>query len=328
LKLSNSKIIYWGILGCGKIAHKFAQDLLTIPNAKLHAVASRSLEKSKKFGKKYNSNRHYGSYVDLCLDAAIDVIYIATPHVFHYQQTLMCLNHKKAVLCEKPFAMNANQVNEMTLAAKRNNVFLMEAMWTYFLPHYQYVLTLIKKKELGEIKHLKIDFGYDFEFDSTSRVFDKKLGGGSLLDIGIYPLFAALTMLGIPNQIKAKAKMTSTEVDESCRMSLAYESGAKAELYCTLAARLNTEAIIEFDRGIVTIHEQFHKPSSVTIKTNESTKKLNFEVNTYGYNFEAEHVTELLLNNEKESPIMSLDKSFQLIQLLDLVRSKIGLEYN
>lgn len=325
---NHAKIIQWGILGCGKIAHKFAQDLLTVPNAKLHAVASRSLLKSKVFGMKYNSNKHYDSYLDLCLDPAIDVIYIATPHVFHYEQTLMCLNHKKAVLCEKPFAMNANQVDEMIAVAKRNNVFLMEALWTYFLPHYKYVLALIQKKELGEIKHLKVDFGYDFEFDPTSRVFDKKLGGGSLLDIGIYPLFAALTMLGTPTCIKAKAQMTSTDVDESCRMSLAYKSGAKAELYSTLAARLNTAAILEFDNGTVTIHEQFHKPSSVTITTNESTRKLNFEVSTYGYNFEAVHVQEMLLKGNTESTIMTFDKSRALIGLIDVVRAEIGLEYN
>ena len=321
------KIIRWGILGCGKIAHKFAQDLLTIPNAKLEAVASRNQQKSKVFGMRYHSNKSYDSYLELCLDTTIDVIYIATPHVFHYEQTLMCLNHQKAVLCEKPFAMNATQVAEMIAAAKRNNVFLMEAMWTFFLPHYQYVLNLIESKELGEITNLKADFGYDFEFDPTSRVFDKKLGGGSLLDIGIYPLFAALSMLGMPTQIKAEAQMTSTKVDESCTMTLRYENGAIAELYCTLAKRLNTEAIITFEKGIVTIHEQFHKPSSVTIKTIESTKQLNFEVNAYGYSFEAIHVQEMLLQGETESTIMTFDKSRALIGLLDAVRVEIGLEY-
>lgn len=323
----HSKIIRWGILGCGKIAHKFAQDLLTIPNAKLEAVASRNQQKSKVFGMRYHSNKSYDSYLELCLDPAIDVIYIATPHVFHYQQTMMCLNHQKAVLCEKPFAMNATQVAEMIATAKRNNVFLMEAMWTLFLPHYQYVLNLIQSKELGEITNLKADFGYEFEFDPTSRVFDKKLGGGSLLDIGIYPLFAALSMLGIPTQIKAEAQMTSTEVDESCTMSLSYENGVNAALYCTLSERLNTEAIIAFEKGIVTIHEQFHKPSSVTIKTTESSRQVNFEVNTYGYRFEAIHVQEMLLQGNTESTIMTFDKSKALIGLLDAVRAEVGLEY-
>jgi len=323
----DSKIIRWGILGCGKIAHKFAQDLLTIPNAKLEAVASRNQQRSRVFGMRYHSDKCYDSYVELCLDTAIDVIYIATPHVFHYEQTLMCLNHKKAVLCEKPFAMNTTQVAEMVAAAKRNNVFLMEAMWTLFLPHYQYVLNLIQSKELGEITNLKADFGYDFEFDPTSRVFDKKLGGGSLLDIGIYPLFTALSMLGIPTQIKADAQMTSTEVDESCTMSLSYENGVHAELYCTLSERLNTEAVITFEKGIVTIHEQFHKPSSVTIKTTESLQQVNFEVNTYGYSFEAIHVQEMLLQGNAESTIMTFDKSRALIGLLDAVRVEIGLEY-
>ncbi len=322
-----SKNINWGILGCGKIAGKFAQDLRFVNNATLHAVASRSIEKSRAFGKVHNAYNCYDSYESLCTDPAIDVIYIATPHTFHFEHTMLCLNHSKAVLCEKPFAMNANQVAQMIALAKEKNVFLMEAMWTYFLPHYQYVLELIQSKELGEITNLKVDFGYDFKFDPTSRIFNKKLGGGSLLDIGIYPLFTALSMLGIPDKIKAEAQMTITKVDESCTVSLSYDNGVKAELFSTIVARMTTEAVIEFDKGTVIIDEQFHKPSSVSIKTNESTKQVKFDVNTHGYNFEAAHVQEMLLKGNTESTIMTFDKSSALIGLLDDVRLQIGLEY-
>jgi len=324
----SSKIIRWGILGCGKIAHKFAQDLLTVPNAKLEAVASRNEQKSREFGRKYHSNKCYDSYVALCLDVRIDVIYIATPHSFHYKHTLLCLNHKKAVLCEKPFAMNAIQVAEMIAAAKQNNVFLMEAMWTFFLPHYQYVLHLIQSGELGTVTSIKSDFGYQFDFDSESRIYNKKLGGGSLLDIGIYPVFTALSMLGVPDAIKAKAKMTHTDVDESCSIEFKYTTGATATLFSSLIEETKTEAIIRFEKGTVQIHGRFHEPTTLTIITKDNKETKSFDVATNGYSFEAAHVTALLLNNKKESSIMTFDKSLQLIQLLDLIRSQIGLVYH
>lgn len=324
---STFRIINWGILGCGKIAHKFAQDLRFVANAKLHAVASRNIEKSTLFGKEYNAVTCYGSYEDLCLDLAIDVIYIATPHSFHFEHTMLCLNHGKAVLCEKPFAMNANQVAQMIDLAKEKNVFLMEAMWTYFLPHYQYVLGLIQSKELGEITHLKADFGYQFDFDSESRVYNKSLGGGSLLDIGIYPVFAALSTLGMPNVIEAKAKMSITEVDENCAMVFKYDKNIQAELYSSVVANTPTEAVIKFEKAIVKINSKFHEPSSVTIYKNGSIEEKMFEVTTNGYNFEASHVQDMLHSNQKESSSMSFEMSLNLINVLDSIRTKIGLEY-
>ena len=324
---SDVKTIRWGILGCGKIAHKFAQDVLTIPNAELAAVASRNLEKSTHFGKEYNSVKSYGSYEELCLDINVDVIYIATPHSFHFEHTMLCLNHSKAVLCEKPFALNNNQVTQMIALAKEQDVFLMEAMWTYFLPHYQYVLNLIRSKELGEITNLKADFGYQFDFDPESRVYNKSLGGGSLLDIGIYPVFAALSMLGVPDTIEANAQMSTTNVDENCSMLFRYNNGAEAELFSSVVERTKTEAVITFEKGTVLIHTMFQKPSNLTITTENGVIEKTFDVHTNGYNFEAEHVNEMLLNNHKESSIMTFDKSLELIQTLDLIRSEIGLEY-
>ncbi len=317
----------WGILGCGKIAHKFAEDILRVPNAKLHAVASRSLQKAREFGHNYNVFNCYGNYEELSLNPEIDVIYIATPHVFHFENTVSCLNNKKAVLCEKPFAMNASQVKKMIATAKKNNVFLMEALWTYFLPHYQYVLKLIESKKLGEVKILKADFGFATTFDPNGRIFNKKLGGGSLLDVGIYPLFAALSILGYPNNINAEASFGKTGVDETCTMQLHYNNGATASLFSAITKKTNTEAIIEFEKGTIIINSRFHEPSSVTIKKGNESKVLEFEVSTNGYSFEAIHVQEMLLQNRTESTIMTFDKSLQLIDLLDTVRHKIGLQY-
>lgn len=322
-----TKKINWGILGCGKIAHKFAEDLLTVPKANLYAVASRSEEKANEFASKYNTPVSYGSYEELSKDPNIDVIYIATPHVFHYENTLMCLNNKKAVLCEKPFAMNTTEVKELIHVAKQKNVFLMEALWTYFLPHYQFALNKIKSEELGSVISLKADFGFAAKYDPKERLFNKKLGGGSLLDVGVYPLFAALSILGYPKEIRAIAIFGKTEVDETCDMKLQYENGVTASLYSSITKQTKTEAIIELEKGTVTINSRFHEPSSVTIQREGRSETKEFPSTTNGYNFEAIHVQEMLAQNLKESTIMTFDKSLQLIQLLDSVRKIIKLEY-
>ena len=178
-----SRVINWGIIGAGKIAAKFAADLRTIPNSNFFAIASRNLEKANAFGKAFNADVTYGSYAELAKDSNIDAIYIATPHSFHKDHTLLCLDNKKAVLCEKPFAMNLEEVEKMIQLSKKNNVLLMEAMWTIFLPHFQYVIELIKNKHYGNVLKLEADFGFHPIYDKTSRVFDKSVGGGSLLDI-------------------------------------------------------------------------------------------------------------------------------------------------
>ncbi len=325
--MNEERNIRWGILGCGKIAHKFAEDLCTISNASLHAVASRSLQKALEFGNIYKTPIAYGSYTELYEDDAIDVIYIATPHVFHYENTLMCLEHKKAVLCEKPFAMNQMQVKEMITVAKTNKVFLMEALWTYFLPHYRYVLNLIQSKELGEVKSLKADFGFSTTFDPNGRIFNKKLGGGSLLDVGIYPLFAALSILGYPEKTEAQATIGKTGVDETCTMQLQYNKGVTATLFSAITQKTDTEAIIEFENGTIQINSRFHEPSSISIIKDGESKLIEFDVPTNGYSFEAIHVQEMLLQGQTESTIMTFEKSLELIKLLDTVRDKIKLQY-
>lgn len=241
---------------------------------------------------------------------------------------MLCLNHSKAVLCEKPFALNRSQVTQMIALAKEKNVFLMEAMWTLFLPHFQYVLNLVNSKKFGKITSLKADFGYQFDFDSKSRVYNKNLGGGSLLDIGIYPVFTALSMLGFPENIIANAQMSSTDVDENCKMLFQYKNGVEAELYSSVVDDTKTEAHITFEKGNILIHSRFHEPSRLTIRTKKGIEEKLFDTPTNGYSFEATHVNEMLLNNRKESTLMNFDMSLQLIQLLDRIRDEIGLEYN
>ncbi|SEK34297.1 Predicted dehydrogenase [Aquimarina amphilecti] len=317
----------WGIIGCGKIAHKFAEDLLEVPNANLLAVGSRDIKKAKNFGRTFKVSNCYGSYMELIADNEIDIIYIATPHVFHYENTIMCLNAKKAVLCEKPFALNLEQVTEMILIAKKNNTFLMEALWTYFLPHYRHVLKIIESNKLGKIKNLQADFGFASTYNPKSRIFNKALGGGSLLDVGIYPLFAALSLLGYPENIEAKATFGETGIDENCTMKLSYKNNIQASLFSSVTEKTNTEAIIKLEKGTIVIHSRFHEPSTITITKNGISKLYEFPVTTNGYNYEAIHVQEMIAKGNIESEIMTFNKSIRLVRLLDAVRDKIGLHY-
>ena len=317
----------WGIIGPGKIAGKFASDLKMVPGAELYAVASRDIEKAKAFSSEHDAKKSYGSYEELVLDKEVDVIYVATPHVFHHEHTLLCLENKKAVLCEKPLAINSLQVSEMIRAAKENKVFLMEAMWTNFLPHFQYVLDLVKTKKFGAVKSLEADFGFAAPYLPEKRLYNKVLGGGSLLDIGIYPLFAALSLMGVPETIKAKAKMSGTGVDESCDINLTYMDGAVACLSSTITKKTPTIATINFENAIITLQNRFHEPTSILINSEGKQEEIKFEVTSIGYNYEAMHVQQMLAEGLTESTIMTFEKSRELMTLLDAVREKIGLVY-
>ncbi len=322
------KPIKWGIIGLGSIAHKFATDLLTLKDAQLYAVASRQQEKADAFASKYNATKAYDSYEALAKDPAVDAVYIATPHALHYENTMLCLDHELPVLCEKPFAMNASQVAEMIRKAKTKRTLLMEALWTYFLPHYNYVLKALEDKLYGNIVKLEADFGFHRAFDNTHRLFNKTLGGGSLLDIGIYPIFAALSSLGAPKHIEANATYFENGVDASCDMVFAYDNAVKAYLKSALNEDTPTEAIFYCETGTITINGMFHAPATVTLTPNTGLPEtIDFKYTTIGYNYEIMHFNHLLRTGKTESDVMSFAFSETLITLLDKVRNCIALEY-
>lgn len=327
MEQSEPRIIKWGIIGLGKIANKFAQDISTVKGAKLHAVASRSLEKAESFAQQHTARLAYDSYVDLAKNPNIDAVYIATPHSFHKEHTILCLQHKKAVLCEKPFAMNLLEVEEMIAVAKSNNVLLMEALWTYFLPHYQFALKELQSKKFGNITKVEADFGFQPMMDLRSRVFKKSLGGGSLLDIGIYPIFAALSTLGIPKDVEAKATFFDNGVDSSTNMIFNYDQGVKAFLKSTLLEKTPTEAIFHCEKGIIKINSRFQEPTTVSLIFEGKEEIIDFGYTTNGYSFEIIHFNELLRTNKTESNIANFDFSRALMSMLDDVRNLIGLHY-
>jgi len=321
-----SRSVRWGIIGLGHIANIFAQDLLTVDGAELYAVASRTQQKADQFADKYQADKAYDSYEALVNDPNIDAVYIATPHALHKENTLLCLQKGIAVLCEKPLAMNINEVNEMIAVAQKNGVLLMEALWTYFLPHYQFVLTELKNKTYGELIKIEADFGFAGNFDEESRLFKKSLGGGSLLDLGIYPIFAALSAAGIPDEILAEATFFDNGADSSCAMTFNYNNGVSALLRSSLIEDTPIEAVFYCERGTIKINSGFFSPATVTL-SNDDEKTLDFNYTTLGYSYEVEHFNELLRLNKTESNVMTFEFSRDLITTLDNVRACIALQY-
>ncbi|GAB4028320.1 Gfo/Idh/MocA family protein [Spirosoma koreense] len=318
----------WGILGPGRIAHKFAQDLQTLPDAQLYAVASSDQQRADEFAGQYNIPHAFDSYEGLLTLDDLDVVYVATPHVKHYENVMMLLNGGISVLGEKPFAMNGDQVREMVETARTKNVFLMEALWSRFMPGIIHALELAQSGTVGKVVSVKADFGFKAPFLPEGRLFDKALGGGSLLDIGIYPLFLSYLMLGKPTTLKASANFGQTGVDEQCGMVLTYADGQLALLDCTLLAKTDCIGLIQGETGQIRIHSRFHETTGVTLQPDdqEATTSM-FERKTHGYDYEAQHVMKCLAEGRTESPLWSLDDSLNLMNLLDAVRAEAGIFY-
>jgi predicted dehydrogenase len=323
-----AKVFNWGIIGLGKIAHRFADDLLLIPNARLHAVASSSTDRAREFAQKYKVPYAYGNYNDITKVPGLDAIYIASAHTSHCAHTLLCLKNNIPVLCEKPFAMNAVEVEQMIGLAMEKQTFLMEAMWTRFLPTTIKVLEMIQSGMIGEVLSLKADFGFQGTFNPDRRLFNADLGGGSLLDVGIYPVFLSLLLFGKPDSIKAMATIGVTNVDENCGMLLSYGEEKMAMLYSSIITETPTEAYIFGEKGCIRINGRWHEATSVTVLLHDQEPKdYFFEFHSTGYRYEAEEVMRCVGAGKLESDILPLQFSRNLMELLDQIRLEAGIFY-
>lgn len=327
------KITRWGIIGLGRIARKFADDLRLLPNARLHAVASTSLERARDFAAEYDAPHAYGRYEDIVHCPELDVVYVATPHVLHCENTLLCLENGLPVLCEKPFAMNSAQARQMVAAARRNRVFLMEALWSRFIPAVDHALQLVSDGAIGSVHTVKADFGFKLPFDPHSRIYDKTLGGGSLLDIGIYPALLSLFILGKPEpeDILAAATFTRTDVDESCAFTFRYPHEKLALGHSTVAANTPVEAWVYGSEGTIHLYPRWHHTQKLSVSRYEGREEIKREIELpyegWGYSHEAAHVMECLGEERLESDLIPLDFSLDLTETLDTIREKIGLTY-
>ncbi len=322
--------INWGILGLGKIAHKFAHDLILVPDAILHAVGSRSQQKAADFAEKYGAHQFYNSYEDLANDTSIDIIYIATPHSFHYEHTLLCLNAGKSVLCEKPIAMNHSEAEEMISLAREKGLFLMEGIWTRFIPATQKVLDLVNSNVIGDLIHMRSDFGFKVSAPPESRLLDPKLGGGALLDIGIYPLYLSMLLMGEPEELTANALIDEIGIDTFTTVTGKFPDNTMAVMEATFLSNSPTEAFIYGTKGCIHMKTPFHHCEQLEITRYPSTESetILLPIEGNGYVHEIEHVMECLKNGKTESDLLPLQGSLSLIRQLDKVRKLIGLDYD
>lgn len=320
--------IRWGILGPGSISHKFAQGLLDAEGAVLAAVGSRNLERAKTFAQKFGFARVHNSYDALVADPEVDAIYIGTPHNFHQAHTLLCLEHGKHVICEKPFAINAAEAEVMIAKAREKGLVLMEAMWSRFLPTLVKTRDLLASGAIGEVRMITADFGFRAgSVNPESRLFNPAMGGGALLDVGIYPLSLAYMILGTPSRIESMAHLGETGVDEQAAIILGYDGGQMALLSTAIRTNTPFEAYILGTDGRIKIESPWWVSNQVTLNQGgkEETFDLPFKGN--GYTHEAEEVMELIRAGKTESAVISLDESLAIMQTMDAIRAQWGLKY-
>jgi predicted dehydrogenase len=320
--------IRWGILGTGTIANKFAEDLRLLPEAQLIAVGSRSQENAAIFAHRFDIPHRHASYAALAKDPQVDCVYVATPHPFHHENALFCLHAGKAVLCEKPFTLNATQAMEVMEVARRKKLLLMEAMWTRCFPLLRKIRELVAQQTLGEIQLVTADFGFRAEFDPKSRLFDPHLGGGALLDVGIYPVSLASMILGEPQEILGTAAIGKSGVDEQASVTLRYAGGQLAILHTSIRATTFCEAAIVGTRGAIKIHSPFWQPSEMTlIVDGKADEVISMPFEGHGYHFEASEFMQCLRNGQLESPVVPLNETLSIMRTLDILRGQFGLKY-
>jgi len=317
----------WGILGPGGIARAFAADLQSLAGHSVAAVGSRTLSNAEEFVSTFGG-KAYGSYEELVADESVDAIYVATPHPAHKENVVLALNAGKPVLCEKPFAVNAQEAQEMVAAAVANNVALMEAMWSRFLPHYALVREIVASGILGKILTVHADHGQRLADQNIPRLVDPLLAGGALLDLGIYPVSFAHMILSNPTKITASGVLTDTGVDGQTSMIFDYSSGAQAILNTTMLEQTPCRAVVAGVNGRLEIDRVFYSPTSMRVTLFDGTVKQY--PNTYvghGIREQAEEFKQLVLSGKQQNELLNWKDTVDIMKTLDTVRSQIGLRY-
>ena len=319
--------IKWGIIGTGNIAHKLAKDMQQVEDGEILAIASRSQAKADIFAKEFGITRAYDSYEKLALDPDIQAVYIATPHTNHYSSTLLMLRNKKAVLCEKPLAVNATQAKEMIRVAMENGVLLLDALWSVFLPGMLKVREWIEAGYLGDLKMITSEFGFTSDVEPEGRLYNPDLAGGALLDIGIYTILLPYWIYGCkPSRLQAISMETSTGVDEQTAISMYFPDGRMAQAISGINTPLSNSSTIYGTKGYIRMPE-YWKAQKILLKSEEKEEYFEDSRTSWGYEFEAREVNTLIRDGKKESSVVSYKKSIELMEILDEVRERIGLRY-
>ncbi len=318
----------WGILGTGSIARQFAEGLQALPQAEIAAVGSRKQGTADAFGEQFGATRCHGSYEALAADPEVDAIYIATPHPMHKSNTILCLEAGKHVLCEKPFAVNRAETEEMVAVARREKRFLMEAMWTRFLPSVCMVREWLAEGVIGDVRMFEGSFGFRADFDESHRLLDPNLAGGALLDVGIYPIaFAYMVFGGPPNRASSMATLGDTGVDEQSAYILGFPNGGLAVLSSAVRTESPQDACIMGTDGMIHIDSPFWRPTRITLTKGDEKKTVEIPYDATGYNYEAQHVADCVAAGKLESDIMPLDESLAIQGTMDEIRAQWGMRY-
>ncbi|HKO80319.1 MAG TPA: Gfo/Idh/MocA family oxidoreductase [Chitinophagaceae bacterium] len=321
----------WGIIGPGNIAHDFARDLRLIPVLQqITAVMSHNNKSVDKFAREFNIPDSYTDFNEFLKNKTIDVVYIATPHPHHFKQSLACLENNIPVLCEKPMTINADQSQKLISAAQTHKTFLMEGMWIRFLPSIQQVLSIIKEGRIGHIVSIKASMCYKAPHDPNSRYFDPALGGGSLLDLGIYPVFLAHLLLGKPDTIKAVGTLSNEGVDEACSVLFHYKTGQQAILESSLLVQTDIPAEITGEKGIIKILDPWYEKSKGIELHEYNEEKIIYPCawEGHGLQYEAQEVLNCIQQNKIESETLSHAFSLEMIKTMDEIRSQIHVTYD
>ncbi|MEE2832624.1 MAG: Gfo/Idh/MocA family oxidoreductase [Candidatus Latescibacterota bacterium] len=320
--------IRWGILGTGNIAHQFARGLADTPDATLVAVGSRSIDTANTFADEFDIERRHPTYEELADDDGVDAVYVSTPHPFHKDNSILLLEHGKAVICEKPFTINAGDAKAVIDVARQRDVFLMEAMWTRYLPAVVRARELIAEGAIGDVRLVQADFGFRAGINPEGRLFNLALGGGALLDVGIYVISMASMILGPrPSRVASTTQIGETGVDEQSAFLLQYPGGELAVLSCAVRTGTAVEARVFGTEGSILLHGPFFKCGALTVKRGGEEEHIDLPLEGNGYNYEAAEVGRCLRAGLKESDVMPLDETLALMELMDSIRAQWGLSY-
>jgi predicted dehydrogenase len=320
--------IRWGIIGTGNIAKQFARGLAVLPDAELVAVGSRTPTSASAFADTFDVPHRHSSYEELARDPDLDVVYIATPHSLHRENTLLCLEAGKAVLCEKPFAINAAEAEEMIGLARERGLFVMEAMWSRFFPAMGKVRELLAAGVIGQVRLLTVDFGFRAQFNPQSRLFNPELGGGALLDVGVYTVSLASMVFGSPTRVASLAHLGQTGVDEQAGVILGYEGGQLAVLSTAIRTASPQDATLMGTEGHLRIDPRWWMPTRLTLSASgQEDKVVELPFTGNGYNYEAAEVMACLRAGKLESDVMPLDETLSIMHTMDQIRAQWGLRY-
>jgi predicted dehydrogenase len=318
----------WGILAPGKMSAKFTTGLKLLGNAELYSVGSRDLQRAKQFSSDFGFQKYYGSYEEFAADPDLEIVYVASPHSHHHEHVMLCLKYGKHVICEKAFALNSKEVEEMVIEAKSRNLFLMEALWPPFQPFYKKASEIIKSGVTGKIVHLNGYFSFLAPYDPHDRKFSLALGGGSLLDIGIYPVIDALTFIGVPSDIKANAVFGETGSEESLCAIFSYPDGRMASLYSSFRTQTGIGCDILCENGNLTVSRgrDMNQRTLLSLHGRENQEFI-FRPDAMGYHWEAEEVMKCLDEGKTESTVVPLSFSLDLMKTLDRIRTAAGIVF-